>query len=104
MPFDSTYRNPRLIQEFLTVDYEGATAPLALNLNTCLGSANGKFQWGGRDIMKTLSARKFSLSGSDLSAELQHNGRWHNARIDLSTNIRIRNGGLEYFDGRRDLP
>lgn len=100
MPFERTVRNPRLIKEYLTVDYKGSdgrVAQAAINLDSILGHSDGKFNWGGRNF--TASARGISLSGSELSAELQYRGSWFEDRIDLSQHIRLnKNGKLETFN------
>lgn len=103
MPFDRTIRNPRLIGEHFIVDYRGAdgkAAQASINLDSVLGHSDGKFKWGSRGF--TAVAREVSLSGSELSAQLPYRDGWSEAKVDLSTHIRLRNSKLETFNIKID--
>ncbi|KAK7461337.1 hypothetical protein VKT23_008515 [Stygiomarasmius scandens] len=100
MPFDSTIRNAKLLNQFLVADYydsNGDTSQVTLNLDVHLGIVDGKFEWGGRHFYS--SAQKLSLDGSILSAELKNiNGQWTPAKIDLGGRVKVKNGKLAAFD------
>ncbi|KAJ4000579.1 hypothetical protein F5050DRAFT_1708822 [Lentinula boryana] len=93
MPFPASWKNPHIVGgKFLVITF--SNKDITLSLDTCLGNARGKFQWGGRDAMS--NAKGASLSGSDLTAQLPHNGRAVEAHIDLSERIKIISGRLVY--------
>ncbi|KIK55483.1 hypothetical protein GYMLUDRAFT_835910 [Collybiopsis luxurians FD-317 M1] len=93
MPFDRTYQNPHLVNSYLTIKY--ANKNLVLDLDTCLSIANGRLVWGGRGGISAL--RNQSLSGSDLSGEVEYRGKWVPVQLDLSTNIQVKNNRLQYI-------
>ncbi|KAJ3820324.1 hypothetical protein F5880DRAFT_1509457 [Lentinula raphanica] len=93
MPFPASYKNPRLVNRYLTVNVPGR-GDLALDLDTCLGISRGNFQWGGRGGFSNATGQ--SLSGSDLTGDITYNSRTVHAHIDLSERIRVINGKLVY--------
>ncbi|KAF9062158.1 hypothetical protein BDP27DRAFT_303566 [Rhodocollybia butyracea] len=98
-PFPLTISDVRIILSNVVVKYRNASGqvvPLTMNLDTCIGAANGKFQWGGTRGVS--SAKNITLvNGSVLSGNLMHNGQMKLAQINLATNIEVRNGRLVYI-------
>ncbi|KAF9061373.1 hypothetical protein BDP27DRAFT_1369706 [Rhodocollybia butyracea] len=103
MPFSSLISDARLVQEYLVVKYQnerGQLIPLTLNLNSCLGSASGKFHWGGTQGV-SLAKNLTLVNGSVLKGNLQRNGQLNPAQIDLGTNIDVKDGRLVYISSEQ---
>ncbi|KIK55481.1 hypothetical protein GYMLUDRAFT_47683 [Collybiopsis luxurians FD-317 M1] len=90
--FDRTYINPHLVNNYLTVKYAGKN--VALDLDTCLSISNGKLVWGGRGGFSAL--RNQTLTGSDLTGQVEFRSKWVEVHLDLSTNIMVKDGRLIY--------
>ncbi|KIK55480.1 hypothetical protein GYMLUDRAFT_47682 [Collybiopsis luxurians FD-317 M1] len=100
MPFDRTYRNPHLVNNYLTVRYAGKN--MAVDLDTCLSISNGKLIWGGRGGFSAL--RNQTLSGSDLTGLVEFRGERVEVHLDLSTNIMVKDGRLIYVSINSSSP
>ncbi|XWX00381.1 hypothetical protein V2A60_008401 [Cordyceps javanica] len=71
-----------------------------LDLNTCLGNNNGRFEWGGRDFSGSAENITFSVEGDAqvpiLRARLRGGDDSSDADVNLAERIGNDNGSLSF--------
>ncbi|TQV90940.1 Cyanovirin-N [Cordyceps javanica] len=71
-----------------------------LDLNTCLGNSNGRFEWGGRDFSGSAENITFSVEGDAqvpiLRARLRGGDDSSDADVNLAERIGNDNGSLSF--------
>lgn len=96
MPFTDSCRNVRLEGSILKADCRKTNdtyVASTINLDSIIGSIEGKLSWGHQAFSKM--ARNVKLEGSKLSAEMQKTGGvWVSSILDLNTNIANKDGVL----------